>query len=211
MRRRGDTPTGDGGVRPAERPPAYPARGGGLLDLVAQGDEAAFAQLYVSVQPRLHRYALSLVGQDADDVTAEAWLQIARDVRTFTGDEDAFRAWAARIVRNRAMDLLRQRARRPADLFAPDELPEKPSGDLTAEAALETLSTETAVALIAALPHEQAESVMLRVVVGLDAASAGEILGRTPTAVRVSAHRGLKRLARTLDEPEVKRSAPVRR
>jgi hypothetical protein len=79
----------------------------------ASGDEVAFARLYPDVQPRLLRYAASLVATDADDVTAEAWLHIVRDLPGFVGDVDAFRGWAARIVRNRAMDLLRSRARRP--------------------------------------------------------------------------------------------------
>ena len=39
---------------------------------------------------------------------------------------------------------------------------------------------------------------MLRVVVGLDAKSAAETLGKRPGAVRTAAHRGLKRLAELL-------------
>ena len=50
--------------------------------------------------------------------------------------------------------------------------------------------------LIAALPREQAQAVLLRAVVGLDARTAGEVLGKRAGAVRVAAHRGLKRLAR---------------
>src|SRR3712207_7709708 len=44
-------------------------------------------------QPRLLRYATALVGADAEDVTAEAWLQVARDLRDFRGDLDGFRGW----------------------------------------------------------------------------------------------------------------------
>lgn len=44
---------------------------------------------------------------------------------------------------------------------------------------------------------------MLRVVVGLDAKTAAETLGKRPGAVRTAAHRGLKRLAELLgDDPE---------
>lgn len=41
---------------------------------------------------------------------------------------------------------------------------------------------------------------MLRVVVGLDAKTAAETLGKRPGAVRTAAHRGLKRLAELLGE-----------
>ena len=54
--------------------------------------------------------------------------------------------------------------------------------------------------LIARLPQDQAEAVVLRVVVGLDAKSAAEVLGKRPGAVRTAAHRGLQRLAELLGE-----------
>ena len=49
--------------------------------------------------------------------------------------------------------------------------------------------------MIASLPAEQAEIIMLRVVAGLDAVDVARIVGKTPGAVRVAAHRGLRRLA----------------
>lgn len=170
-----------------------------MLARAASGDETAFAQLYREVHPRLRRYGLSLVGQDADDVVAEAWLQIARDLRRFTGDLADFRAWTAQIVRNRAMDLHRARARRPVTSLPLDTLLDTPAPDDTAKAALDQLSADAAIRLIGSvLPHDQAEAVMLRVVVGLDAASAGDVMGKNANAVRVSAHRGLKTLAKRL-------------
>ncbi|MEO9137855.1 MAG: RNA polymerase sigma factor [Jatrophihabitans sp.] len=168
------------------------------LNRAMTGDETAFAQIYHHLQPRLHRYAMSLVGNEADDVSADAWLQIARDIRGFRGDFDAFSGWATRIVRNRAMDHLRRAARRPAEPMA--EPPERPAPSDTALDAMERLSTRDAIALIASLPREQAEAVMLRAVVGLTAKQAGLVLGKSPAAVRVSAHRGLKRLAAVLEE-----------
>jgi RNA polymerase sigma-70 factor, ECF subfamily len=161
------------------------------------GDEIAFAILYRDVQPRLRRYAQVLVGQDADDVTAEAWLQIARDIRRFVGTMDMFRAWSARIVRNRAHDHFRATARRPVHLTDADSLLDAPMPDAET-IALERISTDQALALIASLPREQSEAVMLRAVIGLDAASAGEVLGKSSAAVRVAAHRGLKSLAKVV-------------
>ena len=59
------------------------------------GDEQAFRILYRDVQPRLLRYLRAMVGDDAEDVASEAWLQIARDLADFSGDSDGFRGWAA--------------------------------------------------------------------------------------------------------------------
>ena len=63
---------------------------------------------------------------------------------------------------------------------------------------MEALATGDTLALIAQLPQDQAEAVVLRVVVGLDAKSAAQTLGKRPGAVRTAAHRGLKRLAELL-------------
>lgn len=168
-----------------------------ILSAAVAGDESAFALLYRDTQPRLRRYAWALVGQDADDVTAEAWLQIAQDLRSFRGDADGFRAWAARIVRNRAIDHVRAQRRRPVELTDRDEALDSADSNASDEA-LDRVSTYRAVSLIAQLPRDQAEAVLLRVVVGLDSARAGEVLGKSAVAVRVAAHRGLKTLAKRL-------------
>lgn len=162
------------------------------------GDEACFALIYRDVQPRLHRYAASLVGDEAEDITSEAWLQIARDIRGFSGDLDAFRGWTARIVRNRALDYLRYRSRRPTDSTPVQEAIERPASDDPVREVIDAMTTKTALALIMELPREQAEAVLLRAVVGLDARTAGAVLDKSPAAVRVAAHRGLKRLAKRL-------------
>lgn len=168
--------------------------------LAAQdGDENAFRTVYRAVHPRLLGYVRTLVGDgDAEDVTSEAWLQIARDLDSFTGDADRFRGWAARIARNRALDHIRMRGRRPAIGGDDSELTGHAADSDTAVAAMESLSTSSTMALIAQLPQDQAEAVVLRVVVGLDAKSAAETLGKRPGAVRTAAHRGLKKLAELL-------------
>lgn len=170
-----------------------------ILHRALHGDDAAFVTLYLDLQPRLRRYALSLVGQDADDVTAEAWLQIVRDLRSFSGDLDAFRAWTARVVRNRALDHARTRSRRPTDPLTEADVASFAAPDDTAAAAVDRIHTEHAVRFIAGLPREQAEVILLRAVVGLDARATAEIVGKSPGAVRVAAHRGLKTLRRRLE------------
>ena len=166
------------------------------LQAARDGEENGFVTLYRDLQPRLLRYATVLVGrEDAEDVTAESWLQIARDLPRFTGQPADFRGWASAIVRNRAIDLMRAGARRPQIPSGLEELDREPAIQDTAMAALETLSTDAAVRLISRLPRTEAEVVLLRVVVGLDTAAVAVVLGKRPGAVRVAAHRGLRRLA----------------
>lgn len=162
------------------------------------GDDNAFRIVYREMQPRLVRYLRVVVGEDADDVASEAWLQIARDLAGFRGDWDAFRGWAVTIARHRALDHLRGLRRRPSVTMPVDLLVELADDQDTATQAVDAVSTEAALALIATLPRDQAEAVLLRAVVGLDAKAAGHVLGKRAGAVRTAAYRGLRRLAQDL-------------
>jgi RNA polymerase sigma-70 factor (ECF subfamily) len=163
-----------------------------------KGDEAGFRMVYRELQPRLLRYLRVIVGEDVEDVASEAWLQIARDLAVFHGDWDAFVGWAVTIARHRAMDHLRGLRRRPSVAVPVDMFTELADGQDTAADAVETVSTEAAIALIATLPRDQAEAVLLRAVIGLDAQAAGKVLGKRAGAVRTAAHRGLRRLGQDL-------------
>jgi RNA polymerase sigma-70 factor (ECF subfamily) len=171
----------------------------GAIKAAQNGDEDAFRQVYREVQPALLRYVRALVGDDSEDVVSEAWLQIARGFDSFHGGADEFRAWSATIARNRALDHLRHTRRRPQVQMPPELMAEIESSQDTATEALDAVGVERAVALIARLPRDQAEAVLLRVVMGLDAKSAGQVLGKRSGAVRTAAYRGLRRLAELLD------------
>ncbi|MFE0462317.1 RNA polymerase sigma factor [Kitasatospora sp. NPDC058965] len=168
------------------------------------GDEEAFRQLFRAVQPLLLRYLRVLVGgdaADAEDIASEAWLQIARDLHTFHGDGDGFRGWAATIARHRALDHLRAKRRRPTADLPEEYLTEVAAGDDTEGAVLTADGTRRALEMIAALPKDQAEAVLLRVVLQLDAESAAQVLGKRAGSVRMAAHRGLRKLAKLLEAP----------
>ncbi|MFC7307329.1 RNA polymerase sigma factor [Streptomyces monticola] len=172
---------------------------GAAVARAQDGDERAFADAYRLVQPGLLGYLRGLVGDEAEDVAADAWLEIARDLGRFRGDGAGFRGWTATIARHRALDHLRRQKVRPRTSAMEQDVLELPDGRDTSAQAIESLSTERALELIAGLPRDQAEAVLLRVVVGLDGPAAARVLGKRPGAVRTAAHRGLKRLARQLE------------
>ncbi|WP_245984689.1 RNA polymerase sigma factor [Streptomyces tateyamensis] len=167
------------------------------------GDEEAFRQVFRTVQPLLLRYLRVLVGDpsDAEDIASEAWLQIARDLHTFHGDGDGFRGWAATVARHRALDHLRAKRRRPTAELPEEYLTELAAEDDTEGTVVAADGTRRALELIAALPKDQAEAVLLRVVLQLDAESAAQVLGKRAGSVRMAAHRGLRRLAKLLEAP----------
>lgn len=169
------------------------------LQALLAGDEDAFRTAYRDIHPRLLRYLTGMVGaNDAADVAAEAWAHAVRDLRKFHGSVDGFRGWITTIARNRALDLLRSQARKPlVDTDPFDHAGTAPSAETLA---LEGIGTGEAMALIRSLPPEQAEAVLLRSVMALDAKTAGRVLGRRPGAVRTAAYRGLNTLQERLAE-----------
>src|SRR6266700_3658558 len=178
---------------------------GDAVGRAQQGDAEAFRLLYRDLQPRLLRYLHALAGQDADDIASDTWLQVTRDLAGFSGTYDGFRGWVATIARHRALDHLRRAQRKPALSVPAEDLATWPatgeSAD-TAQRALDAVSTTSAIALIATLPPDQAEAVLLRAVLGLDATTAGNVLGKRSGAIRTAASRGLRTLGKKLEAGE---------
>jgi RNA polymerase sigma-70 factor (ECF subfamily) len=171
------------------------------LSAAQRGDEDAFRSLFRAVQPGLLRYLGVLAGPVAEDVAADTWVSVVRDLHKFRGDESGFGAWVFTIARARLHDEQRRVCRRPTpvgdDLLL---LEPAPRGLDPAEQAVQAAGTATALALLATLPRDQAEAVLLRHVVGFDVARTAKILGKRPGAVRVACHRGLARLRAELAE-----------
>lgn len=167
------------------------------LESAKAGDEAAFAQLFEALAPFLGRYLRVLAPNVAEDLAGDTWLDVVRNLPAFSGGEGAFRAWIITIARRRYVDWCRSQSRRPLGLYRdiPDRADDEADPALSAE---QEAATQDALRLIATLPCDQAEVVMLRVVVGLDVAAVAKVMGRRPGAVRTLAHRGLRTLAQRL-------------
>jgi RNA polymerase sigma-70 factor (ECF subfamily) len=174
--------------------PVIGAAFGVTLASAQGGDETAFACLFRDIQPALLRY-LHVITPEAEDVAGDTWLQVVKGLPRFRGGEEAFRAWLFTIARHRAVDAGRSRSRRPDVPLAEPEAAEQLAAPDTADLALEAISTQWVLELVNSLPREHAEIIMLRVVAGLEAADVARIVGKTPGAVRVTAHRALRRLA----------------
>jgi RNA polymerase sigma-70 factor (ECF subfamily) len=188
-------------VRPADAPAPSDDELTAAVRSAQGGNEAAFRVVYRATQPMLLRYAIGMVGAEGEDVASEAWLQISRDLGSFDGDYRGFRGWAATILRHRAMDHLRRRQRRPNADAPLDVLFELADPADTAMLAVNEITTRASISLIRELPPDQAEAVLLRVVMGLDVPTTARILGKRPGAVRTAAYRGLRALAARLAQP----------
>ncbi len=85
-----------------------------LLRAVGQGDHDAFAKLYTSTRQAMLAHATGILGGDsfaAEDAVDEAFAEIWRLAGKFNAIGSAS-AWIRRIVRNKAVDMLRKPAKR---------------------------------------------------------------------------------------------------
>jgi RNA polymerase sigma-70 factor (ECF subfamily) len=174
-----------------------------VLAAATTGDPTAFAELWRATHPVLLRYLRVVCGDQAEDIASETWLRAIRVLPSFVGDEHAFRGWMIVVARNQARDAGRRAARRPEALTSEPPQPARVLAPDAADEALERLGTRRALRLLASLPPAQAEMVALRVIVGLEPAEVGRIVGRSPGAVRVAVHRGLGTLAAMLTDADV--------
>jgi RNA polymerase sigma-70 factor (ECF subfamily) len=185
------------GDRTGGREPAADQSLEQALDLARRGDDAGFTVLWRTLHPPLLRY-LTVRGDEApEDIAAETWLQVVRDLRGFRGGVGEFRAWLFTVARHRAIDQGRARAARPVVPVAEPRDGREPAPSAE-QHAVDREATTAALRLVASLPAEQAEMVMLRVVAGLDVAAVAELVDKKPGAVRVAVHRALKSLSRDL-------------
>ena len=168
------------------------------------GDADALATLWRLYNPPLLRYLRSRLAAGAEDLAQQTWLDAARGLSRFRGDQDDFRRWLFTIGRRRLIDELRRSGRRPESVQP--VVPDAPA-DEVGFVYLDDL--DRALALVRRLSGDQADAVLLRVVADLDVGQVAEIMGRTDTSVRVLVHRGLRRLEQLAEVDETQRRRPA--
>lgn len=169
-----------------------------VLAAAGKGEDWALAELFRAYQGPLVRYLRAQEPRLADDLAGEVWIAVARGLQRFSGDEAGFRSWLFTIARRRLIEHRRRAARRRTEPIPPEDFETDahlPAED-PARVVISQMESQAAVdTLIADLPPDQAEAVLLRVVGGFDVPEVATLMGRTPGAVRVLCHRALRRLA----------------
>ena len=150
----------------------------------------AAGQAYRWLAPAVLGYLRAQRAPDPEDLVGEVFLQVARDLPRFRGDDDALRRWVFTIAHNRLLDARRREGRRPPPAHGP--LP-----DLASPAAPDPLDPEL-VAALSTLTPEQREVVVLRFVGDLSLEDVARITRRKVGAVKALQHRALEMLARQL-------------
>lgn len=163
----------------------------GVLVAAKQGADWAWADLYREYSRAVIGYLASRGVSEADDVASEVFLDVARNVSGFEGDETSFRSWLFVIVHRRLIDERRARGRRPSFIELPDDDATNEGGNVEAEA-LDRLRTEELMKAFDDLSEGQRNVLALRIIAGLSLDETARALGKNVGAVKAMQRRGVK-------------------
>lgn len=183
-----------------------------LASRAAQSDAAATTELLRQVQPMVVRYCRARLGRagggthtTADDVAQEVCLAVLHALPRYRDQGRPFAAFLFRIAANKVTDAYRVAAR---ELGVPMQtVPDTAAPDVGPEGyAIEADASRRMRDLLDTLPSQHRDVLLLRIAAGLSAEETGRALGMSAGSVRVTQHRALNRLRRTVD-PMVRETA----
>ena len=176
-----------------------------LLKLRTKEDPEAFAKLYDIYAKRIYSFVFFKVSnrEEAEDITSEVFLKAWRYINEKKKIE-SFSGLLYRLARNSVIDLYRLRSKQKEPLSIDTEISieigdagkwQKDLGDEL----VNKLEMQKIVSALQKMKQEYREVVTLRYVDELEISEIAEITGKGHIAIRVTLHRGLKKLKEILN------------
>ena len=169
-----------------------------VLAAAREGHQDAMQALWTWYSPSVAAYAQRKGSREPDELTSDVFLAALTGLDAFEGDESGFRAFVFTIAHRRVVDDLRRRYRRGEGVPLPRD-GEAAGGVVRSaeDAALDRWGTQRVRRLLDALPSDQRDVLVLRILGDLSVAHVADVLGKSVGAVRSLQARGLARLRRT--------------
>ena len=159
-----------------------------LVAASARGDREAFGELYRRFSRAVHGVLIArLAREDTEDLVQDVFMHAFGHLEELR-QPAAFGGWICAIARRRATD--HHRRSRPSEPLE-DTLAASDRPDVTADA-------NRALAAIQTLPEAYHETLVLRLVEGMNGPEIAALTGLTPDSVRVNLHRGFRLLRERL-------------
>ena len=163
-----------------------------MLTAAVEGAEWAWADWYHSYAGRVRGYLRSRGAVEPDDLLGDVFVQIARNLAGFVGDEAAFRSWLFIVAHHRLIDERRRSTRRPLILTDEPARLDQPAPTNVADEAVSNISVEQLYDLLADL-----------IIGGLSLDETATALDKNLGAVTQLQRRGLAALRRRIDRSGV--------
>lgn len=176
-----------------------------LVERAIRRDREAFGALYDRHVVRVYRHIYYMVGSaaEAEDLTAQAFLQAWEAIDRYQIRGAPFVSWLLRIAHNLGVSHLRSK-RDSSEL--PETLVDHGRHGNPEETLQRSADAERVRQAILQLRDEQRQVIILRFVEDLAYPEVAEIVGKSVAAVRVIQHRALNALRRQMD-PEDRKGA----
>jgi RNA polymerase sigma-70 factor (ECF subfamily) len=175
------------------------------------GDASAFHELYNALAPRLLGYLTSLIGERAaaEDLLQLTFLKLHEARHVYVRGADPV-PWLYTIAHRTFLDETRRRRRSRVKLTDEGKLPEPTLAELSPEpdgsgTPADPELAEVTLGALSHLPPNQREALVLTKLHGHSHAEAAAIVGTTPSAIKLRAHRAYVTLRRLLGRTEAPR------
>lgn len=166
--------------------------------------DRAFTDLYKAHLRDVYSFLYYRLGNhhDAEDVSEQVFLQAYRHLGKALAESDgrSLRPWLIRIAQNLAINLYRDRSRKP-------QAPLEAAGEFA-----DDHDTEQLVAVreelseiferIADLPDDRREALIMRFALSMDNGEIARAMGRSEGATKVLLHRAIKQLGESMSSDE---------
>ena len=177
-----------------------------LIKRAVKRDRAAFGALYDKHVSRVYRHIYYMVGNppEAEDLTAQAFLQAWQAIERYQIRGAPFVSWLMRIAHNLGVSYLRSR-KPSAEL--PETLVDRSRDGNPDDMLQRQADRERVREAILRLREEHRRVIILRFVEDLAYREVAEIVGKSVPAVRVIQHRALNALRKQMLADEEQRAA----
>lgn len=164
-----------------------------LVAAARAGDGEAYGELWRRLSPQVAGYLRGHRVRDADDLTSEVFLDCFRNLRTFTGDGEAFRRFLFFVARRRYVDHVRRSVTAGPQVSYDPAQDDRPASSAEDDA-LDILASEGVLALLQGLTADQRDVLLLRLVADLTVEQVALAVGKPTGAVKQLQRRGLDAL-----------------
>ncbi len=153
-------------------------------------DEQALGAIFDMYYPLLYRYIYHQVGHTttAEDLTAEVFLRLLRQLRSERGPDRRLKAWLYRVAHNLVVDHWRRDAHRHHEQLD-EQLPDVEEG--TEQQAHRAILRRQARAALDTLTDKQRAVIILKFLEGMDNTEIADVLEMTVGAAKALQSRGL--------------------